>query len=607
MLRQLSIVNFGLIESVEMEFDSGLQVVTGETGVGKSLLLNSLSVLAGKRAKTEWIRRDADEARVVGFFAIEGTPVAASIDELTGLSSSEEGLRVERRLRRTGRHRAFLNGEELPLSMVRRIGSQLIEIHGQRAQLSLLDASAQLEVLDRFAGLIPKREEFTERYRKAMALARELDVAAQDRQQRHDRRMFLTHVLAELDEAELRSGEREEIERELALLEERDRVVHALDAAIEELHDAEPSVIDRIGTHARDLGEIGALHVGLGEFVEAAQGARSLLEDGLRALRQVHEDLDRDPAKLDELRRRLDRLVELEERYRRSGDELVAYHEEVREELEEIVSSEEKLPAGQEELDGFVADLIKRARSLTRRRKAAGKKIAEQIHGALSDLGMERATLEVAVESIPEPEAAGSGEAAGDPPQATRGKAANRVVQIDDPMIDSEGGDPEFTRSGGQLRGFDASGSDRVEFVFGPNPGEPVRPLRAIASGGELSRVMLAIESVLASADRTPILVFDEIDSGVGGRLGTEIGRKLREIGEQHQVFCVTHLPQVACFGEAHYHVDKTVDDGRTRTSIQSLTGKKREAELATMIRGSAKSKTSLAEAREMLQAALQE
>ncbi len=592
MLRQLSITNLGLIETAEIEFNTGLQVVTGETGVGKSLLVNSLAILAGARVKSDWIRRGCDEARVVGYFSIDDEPRAAQIDELTGLNCREDGVRVERRLREGGRHRTLINGEEIPLSMLRRIGALIVEIHGQRAQLSLLEPAAQLDVVDRFASLMPQRKAFAEAYRAVVKRAQEIDRLLHSQRERNDRRVFLTHVLAELEEAELQPGERESLEQGLGLLEERERVLSTVSETLHELLDSDDSVLDRLSRREREVEVFADLHAGLKEFVSAIGAARASLDEGLRSLQTTQDDLDRDPAALEESRSRLDRLVELEERYRRTADELIRYREEVRAELDAIVEGDEQLPELQAAFDTDLADLAKRSRTLTRRRRAAAKKLSQSIGTALGDLGMPAATLTVSVDAVAEAD----------------DKMANSVVPDEDPMIQSD--DEPRTETGlakGRLTAFEATGSDRVEFLFGPNPGEPPRPLRRIASGGELSRVMLAIESELATADRVPVLVFDEIDSGVGGRLGTEIGRKLRDLGAHHQVFCVTHLPQVACFGADHFHVDKSVTRGRTKTEVRVLTGEERERELAAMIRGSAESATSRTEAREMLEDALRE
>jgi len=314
MLRQLSITNLGLIETAEIEFGRGLQVVTGETGVGKSLFINSLAILAGARAKTEWIRRGASEARVVGFFSIEDAGRAARIEQLIGLDCREDGLRIERRIREAGRHRALVNGEELPLSMLRRLGEFLIEIHGQRAQLSLLDSSAQLDVVDRFAGSIPKRVEFAEAYEVASGRARDIDELVRGQRERNDRRVFLAHVLEELEKAELVTGERERIEQELGLLEERERVLGAVSGTLHEILDSDDSLLDRLAVREREIEAFASLHSGLSEFVAATSAARVALDEGLRALQATQDDLDRDPAVLEESRARLDRLVELEER-----------------------------------------------------------------------------------------------------------------------------------------------------------------------------------------------------------------------------------------------------------------------------------------------------
>ena len=275
----------------------------------------------------------------------------------------------------------------------------------------------------------------------------------------------------------------------------------------------------------------------------------------MRALRSVEEDLRRDPARLEALRGRMDRLVHLEERFQRRGDELLVYLEDVRAELQELEGDAERFPRMEEELDQLRADLEERARSLSRRRRQVASRLGRLVTGELGALGMDRATFEVVLSPL---------------------------------------GDAGW-------HGLGEYGADQAQFVFGPNPGEPPRPLADIASGGELSRVMLSLKRVLADSDGVPTLVFDEIDAGVGGRLGMELGRKLREIASRHQVLCVTHLPQVASFACGHFHVTKRVQRKRTSTVVETLKGERRVQEIATMIRGEGHSETSVAEAREMM------
>ncbi|MEM7164891.1 MAG: DNA repair protein RecN [Planctomycetota bacterium] len=552
---QLVIKDFGLLESTEVDLGAGLQVITGETGVGKSMLLSTLGLLRGDRARPDAIRTGCDEALVSGFFVVDPT-LARQLEEQCGLELPEGEILIERRLRRAGRARSLVNGRDVPLAQLRELGTRLLEVQGQRSQLGLLDPRAQRQLVDHYAGLANDSAEFAQRFREARALADRIETISATSRERNDRRLFLAHVVAELDEASLRPGERAAIERELEFLEERERLQQLVRDALVALHDRDGNALDEIASHRRALGDCERLHAGFGDFLRESETAHVALDEAVRALRNVEEELDQDPHHLDEQRARFELLMRLEERYHRSGDELLSYLEEVRSEHASLVDDEEELPALEEELRGQLNALGKAADRLGKRRKAAAAKLAKQVTGEFPDLGLPAASFGV---------------------QLTRLKA-------------SEG-----------WHGLRESGREELEFQLAPNPGEPPQSLRETASGGELSRVMLSLRRALAEVDPVPVLVFDEIDAGVGGRLGSELGRKLQAMSRSRQVLCVTHLPQIASFGAGHHRVSKLIEGGRTRTVLEPLAGDRRVEELAEMIRGEGRTTTSLREAREML------
>lgn len=558
MLAALTVRDLGLIERADLDLGPGLQVITGETGVGKSMLLISLSLLRGERPNADWIRAGADEALVSGLFVIEDEALRASLAEATGAEILDGELLLERQLVRQGRHRSRLNGREVPASVLRAAGERLIEIHGQQSQLTLLDPRTQLEALDRFAGAVPERGEYATLYRRSRALESHLEAMRGEADARRERRLALEHLVQELDLADPLPGERDRLEEDLRLLEDRDHIGQRIAAIRERFHESEGSIVDELGATGREFTALGARHRELGEFGELCGSLREQLDAGIRALAAIAEGLDIDAPALAAMRDRFDRLVALEERFRRRGDDLVRYREELAEELAAIGGAEESLPGIEAELAGAVEELRRRAKALTRRRVRAARELSQCIEAELADLGMERATFEIRRAALP-----------------------------------SE-----------RWGGLDETGADRVDWIFGPNPGEPALPLGEIASGGELSRVMLSLKRTLAAADSVSTLVFDEIDAGVGGRLGGALGSKLREIGTRHQVFCVTHLPQLACYGERHLHVEKRVAGERTVTTVVRLDGERRVEEIAAMMRGEGRTERSLAEAREMLQAA---
>lgn len=588
MLTQLCIRNLGLLAAVDLEFGPGLQIVTGGTGAGKSMLLGALDILGGVRAKTEWIRDGEEEASISGFFVIDDPEARRAIEEQIGIDLEDGELRVERRLRRVGRHRTRINSQEIPLSMLQAIRGHLLDVHGQQAQFALLKPAEQLRALDSYGGLTDEQREFARDYRRLRKLAAEIDAARSQHRARHDRRLYLEHVVEELDDAALRPSERDELERDLAFLEERDQILRTVQGTLEELHDDEQSVTDRLGQRIRRLAPYADLSDGVKEFVDAAESALAALDEAVGALRGVEDEVSQDPGELEMKRERFDLLSRLEEKYQRPVSELCDYLEESRRELEALVSDETSFPEREAELRRGLDDLSRRADVLSKKRREISRELARRLRAELDDLGLADAVWEARFEPLAVDEST-------EGPSSSENSPAE-PVQADEAVLDL---------SGTAWLGLGEMGADRLEMMFGPNPGESLRPLRQVASGGELSRVMLALKRVLAAAERVGTVVFDEIDSGVGGRLGTEIGRKLAEISVSHQVFCVTHLPQVACYGDRHYHVEKrqsgTGSDARTVTEVVILDEERRTVELASMLRGSGRTETSLREAQEML------
>lgn len=599
MLSQLCIRNLGLLSAVDLELGPGLQIITGGTGAGKSMLLGALDILGGVRAKTEWIRDGEPEASVVGFFIVGDVDVRRSIEDALGIELPDGELRVERRLRREGRHRTRLNGQEMPLSLLQSIRTFLLDVHGQQAQFALLKPAEQLRAIDRLGGLTEEQREFSRDYHALRTLAAEIDEERKQRRELHDRRLYLEHVVTELYEAELRPDEREQLERELLLLEESDQILRTVQGALDELYDDENSLADRLGERLRQLTPYGEMSDGVKGFLEAGGSARAALDEAVGSLRAVQDEVSQDPSLLESKRERFDLLSRLEEKFQRPVRALCAYAEECQAELERLVADDQSLPEREQGLRAGLEDLGQRARALSKRRRAVASTLGSRLRGEFDDLGLGDAVWEASLEPLT-PGRSGSSVGKAEPASSAKSNASGR--QADDPML-------ELNEEA--WLGLNATGADRLEMLFGANPGESLRPLRQVASGGELSRVMLALKRVLAAAEQVGTVVFDEIDSGVGGRLGTEIGRKLAEISRSHQVFCVTHLPQVACFGEQHFHVEKRVDGAesgaRTVTEVNRLEEDRRTEELASMLRGSGRTSTSLREAQEMLSEAKEE
>ena len=555
MLVHLSVEDLGLIEQVEFDPSGGLHVLTGETGVGKSMLLASMLMLRGERARTDMIRSGADKATVRGIFQLTGE-LTEKIGEELGTPVEDDELIIEREISREGRSRCRIDGRESTARVLRRIAPLLIEVIGQGQALTLLKSETQLDLLDRFGGLLELRKSHSRSWHEARDLELRIESIEANQRDRKDRAVFLEHVIEELEEAQLVSGQRVTLEQELDLLEERDRVLAVISSARESIVEGDGAVIDTLGSTERDLQGFDALHPGIANLREASLHSRTLLEEAMREVAALETDLDIDPVALDRKRRRLDTIVTLEEKFHRPEEDLILFLEECKEEFTRISGDAEELPQLLSGLKRCIQQLTDGAHQLSEARQSVILKLTQQCAEELADLGLEKAELTGVLDQLPDSES---------------------------------------------WNGMNEFGQDRFQICFSANPGEPVQPLAAVASGGELSRVMLALQKTLAGVSGTGTLVFDEIDSNVGGRMGFSIGRKLREIGENHQVMCVTHLPQVACHGERQHRVVKSIDSGVTRTFLEELTGEDRIEEIASMLRGDRATTRSLEEAREML------
>ena len=555
MLVHLSVEDLGLIEKIEFDPGSGLHVLSGETGVGKSMLLASMLILRGERTRTDVIRRGASRAFVRGIFQLSESNCQKISEEL-GFSIEDGELLIEREIAKEGRSRCRIDGRESTTTVLRRIAPFLIEVIGQGQALTLLQSETQLELLDRFGGLLEKRQAHASAWNEARELEKRIQALEESSRERRDRALFLEHVIEELEQASLKKGQRASLEQELELLEERDRVLAAIAGARTRILDKDGCVLDSLGSTERDLRGFEQLHPGIAALLEGCIQSRSLLEDSLRELSGIDADLDMDPVALDQKSRRLDQIVTLEEKYHRPEEDLLSYLAECRNEQQQISGDSEELPDLHAGLSRCVDQLKEGTRLLTEARVKIIQQLTRYCSDELKDLGLEKA----------------------------------KIVGELSPL--------EGTR---YWNGMDEKGADQFRICFSANPGEHVRPLAEVASGGELSRVMLALVKTLAGVTGTETLVFDEIDSNVGGRMGFAIGQKLRQIGESHQVLCVTHLPQVACHGMWQHKVVKQVDGGKTSTFLESLEGEDRIRELASMLRGDRATERSLEEARAMV------
>lgn len=563
MLREVSVQNLALIEDVRVELRSGFCAWTGETGAGKSLLLGALGLLLGERGSADLIRTGADELRVTGRFELTRAEQREAASQALQTEVEEDDLILTRRLSRSGRSSALVNDVPVAVATLRRIGEMLVDVHGQRESYSLLQPAYQLELLDAFGRLTDLRKRYTERADRVRELRAQFKTLADAKQARQRELALVRFEREDLDNAKLAPGELP------ALVKERERLVHAQSLAqftsgvAARLVDADGAVSEVLGRLIKEAHKWSAFDPKLAEVSQRLDALRPEVEDLADTCRDLAERFEADPDRLAEIEKRIGLLKKLQVRYGKTPDELLTYRDTLDAKEAELQEEEDTLTGTDGRLRAAYAEMRDAANVLSKGRAKVAKKLAADAQKHLADLGMPKAKLDAVIELIALP---------------------------DDPMA---GDVPAF-------------GIDQLELILTANPGEPPRPLRKVASGGELSRTMLALKTVLAAHDpvRT-LVVFDEIDSNVGGRLGDMLGQKLAALGQSHQVLCVTHLPQVASYAAYQWTIRKESTTKRTATTITQLTtDEARVEELAMMLRGESRSETTRKEAAEMLNAA---
>jgi DNA repair protein RecN (Recombination protein N) len=561
MLRELAVQNLAVIEDVRVELQPGFCAWTGETGAGKSLLLGGLGLLLGERGSADLIRTGAEELRVTGRFELDSAALRAGVAELLASSPEQDEVILSRRLSRGGRSQAYINDLPAAVGTLRQLGNLLVDVHGQRESESLLQPAYQLELLDAFGNLDRPRRAYLDLADEVRSYRRTLADLAARREQRQRELSLLRFEREELDAAALVPGEWAELARE------HERLAHAQDlqafatAGYSRLYEDEGSIVEQLGKlqkegHARE-----ALDAALREVVARIVGVQAEVQDIARTLDKLGQRWEPDPERLSAVEQRMQLLKRLEAKYRKTVDELITYREGLDEQEGKLERQEEDFASTEKKLSSAFGRLRDIAKELSKGRAKAAKRLAAETQKQLAELGMGEALLTAELTT----------EALGDDPLTA---------------------------------GVPAFGADHLELMLAANPGEAALPLRKVASGGELSRTMLALKTVLASHDRPGTLVFDEIDANVGGRLGDVLGQKLAALGRTHQVVCVTHLPQVASYAATHWTVRKAKRSGRTVTQVTQLQGDDRLEELASMLRGEARGETTRKEAAAMLEAA---
>ncbi|MBI2203403.1 MAG: DNA repair protein RecN [Candidatus Rokubacteria bacterium] len=553
MLRELRVRNVAVIDAIEVEFEPGLNVLTGETGAGKSVLIDAILLVRGARAQTDLIRSDVEVATVEAVFEIDRRASALAVLDDAGLGRPDDlRIVIRREIARSGRHRAFVNDSAVTVGLLERLGDHLVEVHGQHEHQRLLEPGHQLDLLDRFADAEAQRERvatLAAKYRTARDALDRTRAAERDRAQRED---LLRFQVSEIDAARLSAGEEETLRAELRRLRNAEKFTGGLADVQGLLADGPQAASAALGRAVQVLRALGRLDPAFETPIEALDAAAVQLDEALAALRQLRDGLVFEPGRLAEIDERLDAITRLERKYGETEDAILAFRADAAIELDRLARHEEVLAEQERLVADLRAELSAEAAALSERRQAAAERLGAQTQRELRALGMERARFDVAVEPDP----------------------------------------------GGQVT---ARGLDRVEFRLSTNPGEDLRPLARVASGGELSRAALALLTVLAAADPVATMIFDEVDAGIGARVAGVVADKLAALAGRRQVFCVTHLAPIAARAKHHLRVTKAVRAGRTRTAASPLTGDDRVREIARMLAGDAESASALGHARELL------
>ena len=551
MLTELHIQNFAIIDKLNLKLGPGLIILTGETGAGKSIILDAVDVLVGGRADATMVRAEADNAFVEGMFQLKGPEKEAVqlILKREDLLDDPDYVTLTREIRREGRSTARVNGRTAGVSLLKEIGAALVDIHGQSEHLSLLDPRAHLGLLDRYADIAKPLSEYRQSYQKLLTVRRELN-DLRTAQADADRRLeMLTFQADEIESAKLKPSEEDELRKERDRLANAESLAQYAQHALEILDEGSQESVaasDLIGQAAQALAGLAKIDKAQEDLANQAAVLEDTVADVVRSLRDYLEEIEFNPKRLDEVEERLNLIHHLTRKYGGDIPAVIAFGVDARKQLENISNAGERIGTLETEENKLLQALSKQAQTLSDKRKSSAEKLGKGIEIELDDLKMAAARFGVDFQTKPDP---------------------NGI-----PLAD------------GSRVAFDLNGLDRIEFLVAPNPGEGLKPLAKIASGGETSRLMLALKNILAKADEIPSLIFDEIDQGIGGRVGLTVGFKLWHLGRTHQVFCVTHLPQLAAFGDQHYQVQKLIQGNRTLTRVERLEGEPQLLELSQML-----------------------
>jgi len=563
MLRELSIRNFAIIDDLQISFSEGLAILSGETGAGKSIIINAVNLLLGSRATAKLIRAGYETAELEALFQIKKQSPIAKIMKDNGYNP-EEGLLIRRTVSRKDRHRIYINGHLATIGILNLITENLASISGQHAHQGLLKEDQQLAIIDQFGGLTAMREKVSGCFHEIVPLIRKLNDLKHKRDRQAEHIQLLEFQQKEIRQTSITPGEDAALEQERTRLKNSEALFQAVQGSIEMLYDSQGAAVEGLLAVKKDLEKASTIDPVLGPKAERIAEAAFHLEDVADELRTYLKNIQMDESRLETVEARLDTLVKLKRKYGNSLEAVLLRLESIDHALSDMGNLSEDIAGTEKNLFELHGKLTELTHKLSWNRKETAKTLAEKVEKELTSLKMPHTKFDIWFRTMPA----------------------------------AEDADPYLTVNGQTV--FE-TGIDQATFRIAPNVGEPLKPLSAIVSGGELSRVVLALKAILAETEMVETIVFDEVDAGIGGSVAEVVGKKLSALARHHQVVCITHLPQIAKFGDHHFRISKQVSDGRTRTTIQRLGEAERVKEIARMLGGEKITRATLDHAHEML------
>lgn len=565
MLKSLQIKDYALIENINVIFNSGLNIITGETGAGKSILIDAMSLLLGERASIDVVRKGSQKSIVEGIFDVTGNRKVINLLKENDIDYMDEMI-VRREISLKGSNRCFINDTPVTLNLIKELGYFLVDLHGQHEHQSLLRKETHIEMIDEFAGLENELNEFRNLCKQLRNKLNDLNELKHRENLFKEKRDLYEFQIKEIDAVDPKPGEEDELGKELNILENSEKLLQLTSEVFLELYEADESLYDKLGEIKNKITDLSKIDSSFNEKNNEIQSALTLLNDVSDFLRSYKDNIDLESNKLSEIRERLTSFVMLKKKYGGSIEKVIEHRKKIGEEFNLIEGFDDKLNSLSNEIEVLRKECGDIAAKLTSKRIMASKEIKKGVEESLKYLGINEAKFET-------------------------------IFNYDF----SQNEDNDYIIVKGKKTKFTNRGVDKVEFHLTTNLGEDVKPLQKVASGGEVSRVMLSLKMILAKSDRLPLLIFDEIDTGVSGRIAQKVGQSLKELSKHHQIIAITHLPQIASSADHHYFVIKKEKDNRSTTSIKKLNPEERISEVAKLLGGEVITDANLKSAKELM------